>query len=45
VDVTPGLKWKISPKWRFDIGVPISIHDSMAQGYNGRLTTAFQFRF
>jgi len=44
-DVTPGLKWRISNKWRFDLGIPISLRDTMAQGYNFRVSTAFQLKF
>ena len=45
IELTPGLKWKISDRWRFDLGVPITARDTMAQGYYYRVATAFQFRF
>lgn len=45
LEITPGLKWKISDKWRFDVGFPITADDTMAQGYYYRLTSAFALRF
>ena len=45
LDVTPGVKWKISDKWRFDLGFPIAMSDALAQGYYYRITSAFQLRF
>lgn len=45
VEITPGLKWKISDRWRYDVGFPLTARDSMAQGYYYRLATSFQFRF
>ncbi|MBI4863301.1 MAG: hypothetical protein HY815_24000 [Candidatus Riflebacteria bacterium] len=45
LDITPGLKWKISDKWRYNLGFPIALHDTMAQGFTYRLTTSLQFRF
>ena len=45
LEILPGLKWKISDKWRFDVGFPITARDTMAQGYNYRITTAFALKF
>lgn len=45
LEVTPGLKWKISNRWRFDVGFPITLDDTMAQGYNYRVSSGFQVRF
>lgn len=45
IEITPGLKWRISDKWRYDVGFPITVQDSMAQGYYYRVTTAFALRF
>lgn len=45
LEITPGLKWKISDRWRYDVGFPFTADDTMAQGYYYRLITSFQLRF
>lgn len=45
VEVTPGLLWKLSHHWRFEVGVPIAVANDLAQGYQYRLTTAFNMVF
>jgi hypothetical protein len=45
LEVTPGVKWRISEKWRFQLGVPIALEDTMPTGYTARLITQFQYRF
>jgi hypothetical protein len=45
IEITPGLKWRISDKWRYDLGVPIALRNELAQGYFYRVTTGFQVRF
>lgn len=44
-EVTPGLLWRISNKWRFQLGVPVAVANDLAQGYQYRLTTAFNMVF